>query len=212
MSSPEPPRDWREGQGRKALVIVALVVSLGFLSSLLSATGGHFVPQVIDLYLVCQYAKAMAEGHPYHFNPDDPASSGATSLLQTGILAGAHALGIRGEGLVAFAILAGVACLVGSALLARRIAARLAGPREGFLAGALVALSGPLVWGFLSGSDVGLAMLLSLWLFDGLLVAWAGGPERGLAAAATLLALARPEGLPLALLIAVVLTLRRRRA
>ena len=209
MSPPEPPRDWRGGQGRKALVIVALVVSLGFLSALLSATEGHFVPQVIDLYLVCQYAKAMAEGHPFHFNPEDPASSGATSLLQTVVLAGAHALGIRGEGLVAFAILMGAACLVGSALLAHRVASRLAGPREGFLAGALVALSGPVAWGFLSGSDVGLAMLLCLWLFDGLLVAWAGGPERSLVAAATLLALARPEGLPLALAIAAALTLRR---
>ena len=35
---------------------------------MLAATGGHFVPQVVDLYLVCQYARAMAEGHPFQYN------------------------------------------------------------------------------------------------------------------------------------------------
>src|SRR5438874_702456 len=118
------------------LVALAVVVVALFLWLMLAATEGHFVPQVVDLYLVCQYARAMAEGHPFHYNAGEPASTGATSLLHTVVLALAHAVGIRGEGLVAFAIFTGAAGYVASVLLARRIARRLAGPREGTLAGA----------------------------------------------------------------------------
>ena len=63
-------------------------------------------------------------------------------------------MGAQGEGLVAFAVLFGVALYLGSILLAHRVAARLAGPREARLAGALVALGGPVVWSFLYGSDI----------------------------------------------------------
>ncbi|HET8647800.1 MAG TPA: hypothetical protein VFO85_20040, partial [Vicinamibacteria bacterium] len=46
------------------LMAVALAVAGAFLIAMLSATSGRFVPQVLDLYLVAQYAKAMAQGHP----------------------------------------------------------------------------------------------------------------------------------------------------
>src|SRR5262249_14386855 len=122
------------------LVALAAAVAVVFLGFMLAATEGHFIPQVVDLYLVCQYARAIVEGHPFRYNPGEPPSSGATSLLYTFALAIPDALGIRGEGLVAFAILAGAACYVGSVLLACAAATRLAGRREGLLAGLLVAL------------------------------------------------------------------------
>jgi hypothetical protein len=88
-------------------------------------------------------------------------------------------------------------------VLAARIGARLGSPRTGLLAGALVALNGPVAWGFMSGADVALFMLLATWLLDRLLAGWhrADGPDRGWVSAAALLALARPEGLPAALLL-----------
>jgi hypothetical protein len=192
------------------LVLVALGVVAAFLGCLLASTEGHFVPQVTDLYLVCQYAKAMAEGHPFRYNPGDAPSTGATSLLHTTVLAVAHALGARGEGLVAVAILLGAGCLIASTLLARRIAGRLASGREGLLAGLLVALGGPVTWGFLYGSDTAPAMLLTLWLLDTLLTAWLTGRCLGLAIAGSLLALTRPEGLPVAMLAGGWLLLRRK--
>ena len=69
-----PPSSWSP---------LAATVSLVFLAFMLAATDGHFVPQVVDLYLVCQYARAIAEGHPFRYNPGEPPSTGATSLLYT---------------------------------------------------------------------------------------------------------------------------------
>lgn len=182
-------------RAKQLLAALAAAIALLFLASLLAATQGHFVPQVSDLYLVCQYARAMAEGHPFRYNPGDPPTTGATSLLHTVLLAAAHAAGFRGEGLIAFAVLAGAVFLAAAVLRARSAGAALGGAREGFLAGALVALGGPVVWGFLYGADVALAMLLSLWLFDRLLAEWDGPSITWGVVAASLLALTRPEAL-----------------
>jgi hypothetical protein len=184
-----------------SLVVLGLIVILLFAGFMLAATDGHFVPQIVDLYVVCQYARAMAEGHPFHYNPGEPASTGATSVLHTAVLALAHALGARGEGLVAFAIGAGAALYLGSLVVARRIGILLGSEREGKLAATLVALGGPVVWGFLYGSDIALFMFLALWLFERWLCAWRSSDWGGFAVAGSLLALARPEGLVVGLLL-----------
>jgi hypothetical protein len=192
-----------------SLVLLALAVALLFLAFMLAATDGHFVPQVVDLYLVCQYARAMAEGHPFRYNPGDAPSTGATSLLFTALLAGPHAVGIRGEALVAFAILTGIVFFCLTVALARRVGLLLGGPREGLLAGVLVALGGPVVWGFLYGSDIALFMLLATWLLAAWLEGWRDGAAKAWVIPASLLCLARPEGLPLALILAVGWATRR---
>src|SRR4029450_4110445 len=80
-------------RARSLLALLALAVAITFVGSMLAATKGHFVPQVVDLYGVCQYARSFAEGHPFGHTAADPASTGPTSLLHTVVLAGAHALG-----------------------------------------------------------------------------------------------------------------------
>jgi hypothetical protein len=185
-----------------SLVVLAAVVAGVFLAFMLEATQGTFVPQVVDLYLVCQYARALVEGHPFRYNAGELPSTGATSLLYTVILALPEAIGIRGEGLIAFAILMGAGFYVASVLLASSVATRLAGPREGLLAGLLVVLGGPVVWSFLYGSDIALFLFLALWLLERWLASGdAGVPLWSIPGA--LLALARPEGLPIALALAV---------
>ena len=179
----------------RALLLVGLVTAAVFVALMLWTTGGYFVAQVSDLYLIAQYAQAMADGHPFHYNAGEAPTTGATSLLHTAVLALAHALGARGEGLVAFAILLGAALYLASLPLAVRVGRRLAGPREGLLAGALVALSGPVVWGYLYGSDIALFLFLALLLLERWLAFASGASPRGLAIAGVLLALARPEGL-----------------
>jgi hypothetical protein len=183
----------------RALLVLGVAVVLAFLGLFLWTTGGHFVAQVSDLYVVAQYAKAMAEGHPFQYNAGEAPTTGATSLLHTVILALAHAAGARGEGLVAFAVLFGAALYLASIPLAVRVGARLAGRREGLLAGALVALGGPVVWGYLYGSDIALFLFLALLLLDRWLAYAGGAGATALAVAGTLVALARPEGLPLVL-------------
>jgi 4-amino-4-deoxy-L-arabinose transferase-like glycosyltransferase len=195
----------------RGLAGLAVLVALAYLASMLAATEGHFTAQVVDLYVVCQYARAMAEGHPFQYNAGEAPTSGSTSLLHTAILAVAHALGARGEWLVAFAVLLGALLFVASVLIARRIGRRLGGEREGLLAGLLVALGGPVVWSFLYGSDIALYMFLALLTLDGWLEWWSGGSARRLALAAGALALARPEALVIVLLLAL-LSLGRRPA
>ncbi len=180
---------------RLALPLLVLAVVVAFLFAMLASTGGRFVPQVVDLYVVCQYARAMAEGHPFRYNPGESPSTGSTSLLYTAWLGGAQAVGIRGEALVAFAIATGALLFAASVFLARRIGTALGGESAGGLAGALLALGGPIAWSFLYGSDIALYMFLALLLLDRWLAFGAGGSARGFAVAGSLLALARPEGL-----------------
>jgi len=186
------------------LIALAAVVAAAFLAAMLAATQGHFVPQVLDLYLIAQYAKSMAEGHLFQYNAGDAPTTGATSLLHTALLALAHRLGARGEGLIAFAVLSGAVFYALTVLLAARIGARLLGAREGFAAGLFVALCGPVAWGFLYGADIALSMFLATWLLDRMLASWprSEGGGRGWVLPAGLLALARPEGLVAALVLA----------
>ncbi len=181
------------------LALLALASAVLFLALMWVATGGRFVPQNVDLYLVCQYAKAMAEGHPFRYYAGDAATTGATSLLHTVALAAAHKAGLRGEWLVAFAVLTGALLLVASTEMARRAGDRLGGERTGWLAGALVALGGPVVWGFLYGSDVALFMALALWLLLELASGWPAQRVGRVALVGVLIALTRPEGLLIAL-------------
>ena len=209
-----PPARVKAGAAAKILpvrapLVVGIVVVASFLGLMLWTTEGHFVAQVSDLYVVAQYARALAEGHPFRYNAGEAPTSGATSLLHTAVLALADASGARGEGLIAFAVLLGAALYLASIPLAARVAERLSGPREGRLAGMLVALSGPVVWGFLYGSDIAPFLFLALLLLERWLAYCAGGPARGLALAGSLLALCRPEGLPVGLALAAAGRWRR---
>lgn len=192
----------------RALLLLGVLVASSFLALMLHVTDGHFVAQNSDLYVVCQYARAMAEGHPFQYNAGEAPTTGSTSLLHTAILAMAHALGARGEGLVAFTVLFGAGLYLASILLASRVATALSSLREGLLAGALVALGGPVVWAFLYGSDIALFLLLALLVFDRWLALWREGRVLGFAVAGSLLALARPEGLPMALCLGAASLLR----
>jgi hypothetical protein len=183
--------------------LLSLGIVVVFLAAMLLSTQGHFVPQVTDLYLVCQYARALAEGHPFQYNAGEPYSTGATSPLHMALLALAHALGARGEGLVAFAILSGALFYMAGVRLACHLGATLAGEREGLLAGGLVALGGPVVWGFLYGSDIAMVMFLCLWLLDRMVHGWGQPGSLGVVWPSALIALARPEGLVIAVAIAV---------
>jgi hypothetical protein len=193
--SPPAARAAASSRAPLALALLAVAVTVVFLVSMWTATGGRFVPQVVDLYLVCQYAKAMADGHAFQYYAGDPGTTGATSLLHTALLAAAHKVGLRGEGLVAFAILTGAILYVLSTELARRAGARLGGERAGWLAGALTALGGPVVWGFLYGADIALFMTLALWLLLELVGGWPRERVGAVATAGVLISLTRPEGL-----------------
>jgi len=188
-----------------ALLLVVVVESLLFAQAMHHGTGGRWILPLDDAYIHQQYAVQAARGHPFQYDDQAPPSSGATSLLYPFIMAAAWRLGFQGDLLSAFAFGLGGVCLALSALLmvrlGRRIHERL-GPAAGgvpaawvgLLAALLVLSNGALLWGFLSGMEGGLFIVLLLATLDAFVeqrpgrVALFGG----------LLALTRPEALILA--------------
>jgi len=196
---------------RAALAAVSLSISALYVLAMLVVTDTHFVPQVADLYLIAQYAKGFAEGHPFQYNPGEAPTAGATSLLHTLLLSLAHLVGFRGEGLIAFAILSGALFSLLTVLQAHRAGETLSGSsRLAFLGALLVALNGPLAWSFHYGADIALVLFLSTWLF----AAWIRDSPRSPAwvVPAALLALTRPEAAVLVFALAMAEVLDARMA
>lgn len=144
-----------------------------------------------DSWIHLHFARNLAEGHGFSFNPGVPVP-GSTAPLWTLALGALFAL-VGSHPVLAKVV--GIAATLGSAALAGRLAwIWTGGPGLGLLAALLVTLAGPMVWGALSGMEVALAALL----VTGALVhhargrPWAGGVALGLAV------LARPEAIVLA--------------
>jgi|GEM_PF-1593711 len=178
------------------IALLCVSVSSLYVWSMLSVTDSHFVPQVSDLYLIAQYARGFAEGHPFQYNPGEAPTTGATSLLHTLFLAVAHFVGFRGEGLIAFAILSGAVFGFLTAIQTYGAGRLVSGSTRVALFGAMIViLNGPLAWSFHYGADIALVLFLSSWLFR----MWLrdADPEEGASESfvlpASLLALTRPE-------------------
>ena len=110
-----------------------------------------------DSWIHAVFARNIATGHDFSFNPDE-AVAGSTGPLYSAILA---ALYWATSDMVWSAKGFGILCHATSALLIYRAALRLA-PREdlaALLAGTLVALSPSLVWASVSGMEISLYLL-----------------------------------------------------
>jgi len=177
--------------------LVVLYVAAG-----LHASGGSTpVMPLDDTYIHFQYARSIAEGHPFRYNPDQPPTSGATSLLYPILLAVGYTIGFQGELLAWWALAVGALCWIGSAWLIYRTSHT---DSENEWSSHLIALAmailfvltGSLGWAFMSGMETGLmifATLLTLWYV-------VNADRRGVVVASTLVALTRPEGLAIGLL------------
>ena len=139
-----------------------------------------------DAWIHMQFARNLAEGRGFAYNPGEPVS-GSTAPLWTLLLGGAFALG---GAYPALAQALGIGCALATAWLAGRLAHRWTGSQElALLTSVLTALAGPVLWGALSGMEVALAALL----VTGGLVLRADGREPAAAIALGLATLARPE-------------------
>ncbi len=139
-----------------------------------------------DSWIHLHFARNLAEGHGFAYNPGVPVA-GSTAPLWTLVLAGTFAL----LGTDPFwAKVVGMAAALATALLARSLAWRWTRHRWlALLAGVVTAVAGPLVWGALSGMEVSLAALL----ITAALVSHTGGGEGTTVLLLGLAALARPE-------------------
>jgi hypothetical protein len=121
-----------------------------------------------DAYIHFQYARALAEGHPFRYNADQPPTSGATSLLYPLLLAVGYWLGFTGEALTWWALSIGALAWLGSAWLIFRLISAEDESLSILALGvaSLFAVHGSLAWSFVSGMETGLfiyATLLTLW-------------------------------------------------
>ncbi len=143
-----------------------------------------------DSWIHMQFARNLAEGRGFAYNPGVPVS-GSTAPLWTLLLGGTFTV-LGTHPVLAKAL--GLALTLGTAWLAGRLAGLWTGHRGlGLLASALTALAGPMVWGALSGMEVSLAALL----VTASLLLRAQEREGAAAVALGLGTLARPEAIVL---------------
>lgn len=143
------------------LVLLAVLIGVLFLQTMFYYTGGHISTPTTDYFVFFQYAKQLVAGHPFEFNTGDPATSGATSLLYTAILAVGYIF-FKGMWLYVFAFLVGLLLLIGSVYLYFGIAERLFDRSVAFFSSLLFLLCGPVVFNYLGGMDFALFSFLFL--------------------------------------------------
>lgn len=156
---------------------------------------GHVGPPQGDSLIFYQYARAMAEGHPYRYQEDAAPTTGSTSHLYPVLLALPYALGAKGEALVTLGFLLNAIFYLALVLLIWLSARRLM-PSSAPLAAALTALSGQTMITLFGQTDMGLFMTLAVGSFCAALY------RRYILLAVLLIlcTLARPEGAVLSLL------------
>lgn len=179
-----------------SIALVAMLAGCGFAGiGFLYGEGLCVAVPQLDSAIFYQYARAIAEGHPYRFIPGDPFSTGSTSHLYPVVLAAFYAVGFKGGALASAGLLLNLALWLGSLRLCVAIARRIL-PEENavMLAAALCVLNGQFAMGFFLQSDMGLFAFLTL----GALAAALSGRWRFFALSLGLAAWTRPEGAILA--------------
>lgn len=133
-------------------VLLPLAVGAVFWIPSLGAAHGFFPAPLDDVYIHFDFARSLAQGHPFEWIPGQGYSSGETSPLYAVLLALGYLVGFRGVWLGVWAAILAVASL---ALLVRSVQA-LVRPCPAWLAWgcALVPFSVGLVdWSFFSGME-----------------------------------------------------------
>ena len=156
---PQPrPANHSRWAARIALVVLPIVLAALWSSRQIAQNGELGFP-MDDPYIHFQYAKNLATGHGFSFNPGEP-SPGATSPLWVVVLALGRLLGMPLEG---GSLALGVLFTSAAAVLTFEvgIAAGL-GTGLAFVAGIAFAACGRITWGSLSGMEIALATALSL--------------------------------------------------
>jgi hypothetical protein len=184
--------------------LAAAVAGAFILANVTLCPAGPLLP-TDDSFIYLQYARQLAAGEGFRYTPANPPSTGATSYLHvllTALLTGW--LESVSAAVWTVLVLAAILFAVVLHLCYRWMRAAGAGRRRAWLFTLAVAACGPIGWGCLSGLEIPLVMsglvagLLAITRAraEGRLPSWTG-------AALALLALARPEGMVHALLIAI---------
>lgn len=175
-------------------------------------TGGELSLPLDDSFIYLQYARAIAKGHPFVYAAGNAPTTGATSLLWPFLLAPPHWLHLGPTLAIAWALALGAAALLVSALLMARLGRLLAGTL-GMLLAVVLFLGNPhLLWGYMSGMEIGLYATVLLGTLVLYLNEREGGTFPRLRWCLFLLAASRPEGAVLSGVLGLVMAHDRWRA
>lgn len=162
-SIPSQGRPAKAQRASKLEILAPLLVVAAALSSALlflareQMIAGSWGFSLDDSWIHATFARNVATGHGFSFNPDEPVS-GSTGPLYSLILAALYSLTHE---MIWSAKALGILCHALSTLFVFRAAQRL-NPHEGLaslLCGLLVALSPSLVWASVSGMEISLYLL-----------------------------------------------------
>ena len=143
---------------RKTVPFLLLAIATSWLAratiGAVLAKLGHPGAALDDTYIHFQYARAIAEGHPFRYHPGDPISTGSTSFFWPALLAVPYALGLHGQLLMWAAWAMSYVALAALAYEAYRLTLPLAGRAAGLGAGAMTLGFGGFAWCAASGMEV----------------------------------------------------------
>lgn len=136
-----------------ASAILPLVAGAAFWLPSVHAARGYFPAPLDDVYIHFDFARSLAEGHPFEWIPGNGYSSGETSPLYAVILAIGWLVGFRGRLVGVFGAMVAIAALAVLLRCVLRLTAPL--PRWAAWAAAAVPFSLALVdWALFSGMEV----------------------------------------------------------
>ena len=194
-AQPAPPfparLDRADGPWLATLLLIGVLALAGFAVHAHRVTGGQGGVPLDDAWIHFQFARNLARGDGFAFNPGEP-TAGSTAPLWTLLLAGLYALGARfplgGQVLSAASYLFALGCTYAltKALTRRRGAA--------WVAAAVTALNGRFVWAGLSALETPLFAALTLLAVISYLGHRGGRYRLRTAVLFALAALTRPEG------------------
>lgn len=172
-------------------ILVTGAIFFTYASTSLTAGHGEFVLPLDDVYIHFQYARQIALGQPYVYNPGQPPTSGATSFIYPYVLAVGCVLGFQELRLSLWAMMIGALALLGSLwLVYKLLKAHEAPDWLAVLVALIFGVTGPISWHFMAGMETGLMMLFTLAALYGVVTQHL----RWFVLSASLLALTRPEG------------------
>ena len=151
-----------------ALCLAVVMISAVYITLTSSTSDGSLGMIEPDQVLYMQYAKNLAQGHPYVFTPGDSPSTGSTTHLYPIILAGIYKLGATGDAFIFANFVLNGLFFLGIIVCVWLIALKMC-PRLVPAALFLTVISGHTLSAVMGQTDIGLFTFLALAMFAAML-------------------------------------------
>ncbi len=98
-----------------------LLCARAFYGSMMAETSGEWSAPLDDVFIHFDYARSIAQGHPFEWSPGNGYSSGNTSILYPFVLAIGYLSGFTGQTLMLWAAVIAATCVFGILLACRSV-------------------------------------------------------------------------------------------